>query len=948
MSFIFAIVGALFGAMFFGITGLFFGGIVGYLFGGHLAVYQKISALDEQIKEMRHSITQLMRQAETKPAKSEAVPQPGLQPVRITQPQPLEAPSLAAQAAASSASDTREIPTLTNLQEAIVQPAAMQPAGMQAPAATPSPVQTAIRPPLQSKTPALPPAEFPPIKWLRDYFTGGNLLVRVGIIILFFGVAFLFKYAVDHDKVPIELRLIGVAIGAIVMLVIGWRLREKRAGYALAMQGGAIGILYLTVFASFKLYQLIPSGAAFALLALMGVFSAILAIKQNAMALAVMGISGGFLAPILTSTNSGNHVALFSYYALLNAGILGIALYKSWRPLNLLGFIFTFVIATLWGVNKYQPELLASTEPFLILFFLFYVAIAVLYATRQPPNLKGYVDGTLVFGTPIIAFALQAALMRHTEYGLAFSALALGAFYLVLAGILYSRHKDSLRLLVEAFLAMGVVFATLAVPLAFDGRVTAATWAVEGAAVLWASLRQQRLLGRLFGALLILLSGLMFFRESQQVVGLMPVLNSDYLGAVLISLAALFGSWQYYKHHEKISTNEAVVGLLLFLWGVLWWFGGGLNEIAKHYHSESNYISIYIGLFLLYLLFVAISCGLFSLISKKLNWPRLRMPALLLLPFMFIFALAQMFTAAHPFISFGFVAWAIAFIIWYWVLKRQEAAQDAPAETGERISHLFSLLLLGVLLSWEAGWQINRLVEGGGSWPLIAWAVVPCILLLLLTRFTSRIQWPLNQHAQTYLGIGGAVLAVCLWLWSLFSNFTSTGDPSPLPYVPLLNPLDVAQALVLITLIIWALKMKQSAFPAFAGFAKQAVYVPLAIVLFVWLNAILLRTLHYWAGVPFNFDQMMHSTLVQTSFSIFWTVIALATMLLATRKKLRPLWIVGAALMGIVVLKLFTLDLSHVEGIQRIVSFIVVGVLMLVIGYFSPLPPAAKLQEQKA
>ena len=84
--------------------------------------------------------------------------------------------------------------------------------------------------------------------------------MRVGVIVLFFGVAFLLKFASEHIEIPIEARLIGVAIGALVMLAIGWRLRLSRPGYGLILQGGAIGVLYLTVFAAFRLYQLLPGG----------------------------------------------------------------------------------------------------------------------------------------------------------------------------------------------------------------------------------------------------------------------------------------------------------------------------------------------------------------------------------------------------------------------------------------------------------------------------------------------------------------------------------------------------------------------------------------------------------------------------------------------------------------------------------------------------------------
>ena len=61
-----------------------------------------------------------------------------------------------------------------------------------------------------------------------------------------------------------------------------------------------------------------------------------------------MGTAGGFRAGAAVD-RPGNHVALFSYYALLNAGIFAIAWFKAWRPLNLLGFVFTFTIGSAWA-----------------------------------------------------------------------------------------------------------------------------------------------------------------------------------------------------------------------------------------------------------------------------------------------------------------------------------------------------------------------------------------------------------------------------------------------------------------------------------------------------------------------------------------------------------------------------------------------------------------------
>ena len=55
---------------------------------------------------------------------------------------------------------------------------------------------------------------------------------------------------------------------------------------------------------------------------------------------------------------------------------------------------------------------------------------------------------------------------------------------------------------------------------------------------------------------------------------------------------------------------------------------------------------------------------------------------------------------------------------------------------------------------------------------------------------------------------------------------------------------------------------------------------------------------------------------------------------------MRRTWSVGAVLLGIVVCKLFVVDLANGGSMARIVSFVGAGLLMLLIGYFAPFPKA--------
>ena len=112
-----------------------------------------------------------------------------------------------------------------------------------------------------------------------------------------------------------------------------------------------------------------------------------------------------------------------------------------------------------------------------------------------------------------------------------------------------------------------------------------------------------------------------------------------------------------------------------------------------------------------------------------------------------------------------------------------------------------------------------------------------------------------------------------------------------------------------------------------------------AVAAFFWVNAALLRTVHHWVGVPFELQSLLHSLVAQAALSLLWTATALVLMLAAGRTKTRPLWMAGAALLGLVVLKLFVNDIGN-SGTERVVSFIGVGVLLMVIGYVAPVPPS--------
>ncbi|MFG0723291.1 DUF2339 domain-containing protein [Pseudomonas sp. GLN_6] len=1060
-----------------------------------------------------------------------------------------------------------------------------EPAPVAAMQAAEPPVAEPVTPrPAMPKKPPEPRQPSPierAIDLAQSWLLGGNTVLRVGVVLLFLGLAFLLRYATEGVVVPVEFRYAGVAASAVALLGLGWWLRLRNPNYALILQGTGIAVLYLTVFAAMRLHPLLDPGMALGLLVLVTVFSAILAVQQNALGLAAAAALGGFAAPILTSTGSGNHVALFSYFALLNAGIFAIAWFKAWRLLNLIGFVGTFGIGFAWGIRSYKPELLWSTEPFLILFFLMYVAIGLLFARRKlrealdapesPDELlrwaarKGdYIDATVLFGPPLVGFGLQFALVQHIEFAAAFSALALGLFYLLLARLLVGRTGDRAALLVETCLALGVVFGSLAIPLGLDARWTSAAWAVEGAGIFWLGLRQQRSLARafalllqvgaalafviglrggeltlldgaplgalmlgvallfsywqlrqntelasrwevrglpvlacaglaflyliapllfaaqgtaiswalaglltlwlglriqarsflfsafavqllggvvfmldmagnaatgmggfsagwqglltssligfgliagmllaardpqvgndrrllrglsvvllvglvflnlavlfvlpwatasavwggsglliiwlslhlqqrasfVFGLLLQVLAGLVFLAVSPLLFGqlsaegIRPLAHVDFWTPLVLGVAALVGAWrlQHLARRETPSAlgNVSLLGLaqLLLVWGAAWWAVALSSEVLRFVTPEWQSSAL--------LVVLAASIALAAFLAPRTRWAELALLCCLLTPLAGVVLLHAWHLHYHPAAQFGWLAWTLLFAVHFWALRR--LAPQLPAGALSAAHVLGCWLLLGVL-ALELRYLLLALSEHYNAWRWLGWALLPSAYLWLMA-LPRRWPWPLAAYPREYRLLAAAPLALLMLGWFWLANVASAGDAEPLAYLPLLNPLELGLLFALGAVFAWA-RMGLTELGVASVRSQWLTQAVAGASLFALLTAMVMRTAHHWGGMPYQLDALLDSMLVQAGLSIVWTLIALPLMVFGNRRGQRELWLIGAALIALVVAKLFFVELGNRGGLERIVSFIGVGVLLLVVGYFAPLP----------
>jgi len=784
--------------------------------------------------------------------------------------------------------------------------------------------------------PVLPPS--PRANALWAWLTGGNALTRIGVVIVFFGVAFLLKYFSEHFTVSIELRLAAVAAFGIALMLIGLRFARARPGYGLSLQGAGAGILYLTTYAAFRPYGVLPEAVAAVLLIAVSALTVGLAVRNDSQPLAGLAIAGGFLAPILVG-GSGGPVALFGYFAVLNVAIFALAWWKSWRALNVVGFVFTFVLGALWGAEFYRPEHYATVQPFLVLFFALYVVIPIRNLLRGTSPPQDPVDGVLVFGVPIAGFALQAALVEHYRYGAAWSALVLALVYALLFVATRARTEPGFPLLSRAYASLAIIFATIAIPFALEDRYTVAMWAVEAAGVYWIAVRQDARFGRAFALLVALGAGLVFVLADFAGPDDPLFANAFFVGAMLIGVAGLAIARIADGAPEILAAGERALIPAVFGWGALWWFAAGTVELVRQLPEPNEAHAV--------LAWITGSVALALALTRALRWPRLAAAGAVMLPAMAIAAFIDFHLARTTLSAWGFVVWPCAWIVHGWALhagealKRREGADAKSAKYAAvdsdaflNAAHSASAVALTAQVAWELSEWVGRWTPAYTAWTPCA-AALPAIAYLALVAFRrDGAGWLFANRFRAYAIGAGTPIAGFLVLWFFTVNLLSPGDPSPLPYLPLANPLDVTLALALWTAATWAKR--------FQILPERALYQWLGAGIFVALNGVVLRTAHNWGDVPWRLSALLASKPLQAALTLTWTLTSLSAMVFATRRRERTLWMLGAALLAVVVAKLFLVDLGNLSGLPRVVAFLGAGVLLLVIGFVSPLPPAAK------
>ena len=442
--------------------------------------------------------------------------------------------------------------------------------------------------------------------------------------------------------------------------------------------------------------------------------------------------------------------------------------------------------------------------------------------------------------------------------------------------------------------------------------------------MVWLGIRQDRILALGAGVLLQLGAAAAYILQPDIDQGQIAIVNGVYLGALLIAVAGWFSSWVMENAvTERQRDNDLIITWLFLAWGTYWWLTGGLREIDRIVPDNAALSTS--------LVFVAGTIWAAVFAAKKLEWQRICSLGLLMIPAMAVAAPQGLWPQAHPLADYGWLAWPIAFATHYSFLRRHESDFDF-LKVG---LHATGYWLLIAIVAQEVYWWLD--LWTAGVWALAGMLALGALLVNVTMSARTRLPWPVAENWRTYHGVGAGLVLAVLALATIVLNFVSPGNPAPLPYMPILNPLELASIFVVLVAYSWySAALQYAKVPPLER--RHNVAVPTLLGLFL-ITMTVARTVHHWTGVPFDLSSLGQSNVLQASLSIVWGSAALAAMVAGARRASRLVWTAGASLMALVVIKLFLVELGNTGTVTRIISFLGVGIFLLIVGYLAPAPP---------
>lgn len=405
-----------------------------------------------------------------------------------------------------------------------------------------------------------------------ETWIGRHGLGWVAVILLLFATAFFLKYAFDNEWVGALGRVAIGVLGGVALCVSG--LVCHRRGwwlFAQMLSAGGVVLLYLTTFAAFGYYRLMPQDHAGLFLIALIAETFALATLYEAPAIALMAVIGGLLTPLLLRTDHDQYRNLFTYLGLLNAGVVGLGMFRSWRFVATVSLVGTQALFWGWYNDRYHPEKLAACLIFETALFALYLVYGWFAHVWKPR--RATIEDLIRLAVNAILFAVIGYVLLDEDYHIVMGTLAvvLGMVYTGLAWLIQSRRPDDERQLLVV-LAVAFGFVAMVIPLQAQAAWITVGWAAQGLALWWFGLRVRGRALQGFGAVLLMLAiGHFLFVDTPEARGrllFVPLFNSYGLPSTLL-VSCVFAAAVFTRRFlPRLDPGYRVIMQLIALAGV--------------------------------------------------------------------------------------------------------------------------------------------------------------------------------------------------------------------------------------------------------------------------------------------------------------------------------------------------------------------------------------------
>ncbi|ENX51383.1 MULTISPECIES: DUF2339 domain-containing protein [Acinetobacter] len=790
-----------------------------------------------------------------------------------------------------------------------------QPAWMQA---RPESVQSPI---LQNATSAVHSSESKQPAWWQpalDWMIHGNPILRVAVAVLMVGVVLLLRFASEHWQLSLGVKLSFIASAGVIITVTGYVLQKKNQLFAVALQGVGLAVVFLTLIFSHHFAVIASLSTASILFVMLLLATVYLSLKQQALYLAMLALTMAYLAPLVIPQNHPDVIFLFSYYFVINLAVAALNFIQPWKILHQIAFFATmFIGGSTIGIYAKTTQF-DTLDMILWLHIALFIWLSIRYSqlmlraqneqqqtAQTSERLQPILDVGLIFSVPVLGFSLHAYLMHNSTSALTWGAVALAIVYISL-NIWIKRQHPQLSILAKSFFILAVVFVALIFPLAKGAHWTSTGWVIQGTALIVWGVTERYRLSRYVGVALVLLSS---------VALLFQVWSNDHfpiLSTAIFALAQFISAFYllHYQEVEKYFSARMLSGVFLAL-GLYSGAIAGAELMQWQQHGLSPYLAV-----------ATILLALFNLavhVKSRLQWGNLQLILVAVLLFLLYgetFAV-EVYSTGHWPSTLNQVGFAVA-------------------------ASLLSLLLISLNLSKSSVYTViwaTLLWLSLASIGLAIFPIMPIAALALIPVMYAV--WLLRLHKTQLLH------QLPVWGLSLFWLLLISLDPySAEQYyaLPLFNPTDLLSLLVFAGLI-WMIYQHDFSVERSMewGFKVTTILIGLLV-----LSSVVVRAMHHYLGTPFWGTAIWSNGDVQLSLTLLWVILAFILMTFSSRRHIRQIWFVGAALLAIVVAKLLLLDLSQSGTLTRVISFIGSGAIMLVIAYLAPLPPAIEENQKES